>query len=242
MAESKSTDDQPLDADGLIIQSWKCRILFALPPEGYGDQCLRYIRSSLHNIHVGTYTVSTQSEELIKGRLQDEILTDGPLATVEMADFAGLVICGSEGENSLAAEPKVLELVQAAQAQGKLICGWGNSLEVFARAGILRGQRVTGPAELAQSARAAGAKFSGREVESSGNLLLAKDESSGMRLGQLVVEHIRISEAEERLRRGLAPETKGRALRRTLLGLGVAAGLVFLAKLTIDLFGSLHAS
>ncbi|MFT4540021.1 MAG: putative intracellular protease/amidase [Planctomycetota bacterium] len=242
MADSKSTDEQELDADGLIIQTWKCRILIVLPPDGFGDQILRYIRSSLHNIAVGTFAVSSQSEELIKGRLQDEFLIDGPLADASMDDFAGLVICGNEGQNPLATDPKAIELIKAADTAGKVICGWGNSLDAFTKAGIVNGKRLTGPEDLAAAARAAGAKYSGREVASNKNLLTARDESSGMRLGQLLVEHIRISEMEDRQAQSLAGTDSGRFRRRALLGLGVLVGLAVLAKVTIDLFGSLHAS
>ena len=50
-------EEQELDEDGLIVQKYHAKVLVVMPPEGFGDQILRYARSSLYNVHVGSTSV-----------------------------------------------------------------------------------------------------------------------------------------------------------------------------------------
>ena len=180
------------DADGLVVQNYQSVVLVVLPAQGFGEQILRYARSSLYNVHVGTWSVSTVTEEFVKGRLQDEFLVDGPLSDARMESHSGILLAGSEGECRLATDDRVLELVRAAAREGKLIGAWGNACAVLAGAGVVSGRRVTGSADTAELLRRAGAKFTGREIEVSGNIVTARDESAGMRFGKALAELVRI--------------------------------------------------
>lgn len=181
-----------LDEDGLVVQRYESVVLVVLPPVGFGDQILRYARSSLYNVHVGTTSVSTLSEEFVKGRLQDEFLVDGPLSSASMEAYSGILVAGSEGANPLAEEAHLLELLRAAQRDDKLVAGWGNALSVFARAGIVKGRRVTGDEASGELAERAGGRYTGRQVEVSKNLVTAFDEGAGMRFGQALADLVRI--------------------------------------------------
>jgi len=187
-----SEPTEELDDDGLVIQKYDSLVLVVLPPEGFGDQTLRYARSSLYNIHVGTYSVSTVVDGLIKGRLQDEFMVDGPLEGCRMEDYSGILLAGSDGASALAQDPEVLQLVREAHAGGKLVACWGNALEVLVKAGVVKGAKVTGSAELASDVKSAGGKFTGRQIQVSGHIVTAADESAGMRFGQALAEEVRI--------------------------------------------------
>jgi len=181
-----------LDEDGLVVQKYHSVVLVVVPPQGYDEQTLRYARSSLYNVKVGTWSVSSVVDEMIKGRLQDEFMVDGPLAESDMADYSGILIVGTDGRCMLADDAHVLGLVRDAAAQDKLIGAWGNGLEVLVRAGVVRGKRVTGARELESAARAAGARYTGREFEVDGNVATARDASVGMRFGRALAEIVRI--------------------------------------------------
>ena len=191
MAHSEKAE-QELDDDGLVVQRYDSTVLVILPPEGFGEQILRYARSSLYNVHVGTYSVATVVDELIKGRLQDEFMVDGPLAEADMERYSGVLVAGGEGDAVLAQDEKVLSLVRAAHEAGKLVAGWGNALAVLARAGVVKGRKVTGDPALKGLAAQSGGKFTGRQIETSGNLVTARDEGAGMRFGQSLAELVRI--------------------------------------------------
>lgn len=188
MAETRDA----LDEDGLIVQKYESIVLVVLPPAGFGDQILRYARSSLYNVRVGTHSVATVTDEAVKGRLQDEFLVDSALADASMEGYSGILIAGGEGPPALGEDAKVHELLRAAARDGKLIAGWGDALVALARAGVVKGRKVTGDARYADLVAEAGGKFTGREVVVSKNLVTARDEGAGMRFGQALAEVVRI--------------------------------------------------
>ncbi|MFT5050438.1 MAG: putative intracellular protease/amidase [Chlamydiales bacterium] len=184
--------EQELDADGLVIQKYDSTVLVVLPPKGFGEQVLRYARSSLYNVHVGTYSVSTVVDELIEGRLQDAFMVDGPLSDASMDSYSGLLVVGGEGASGLAQDAQVLALVKAAHADGKLVAGWGDAVEVLALAGVVKGQKVTGTRSYQGLVEQHGGKYTGREIQTSGHIITARDEGAGMRFGQALAERVRI--------------------------------------------------
>ncbi len=180
------------DADGLVIQKYTSKVLVVVPPSDYGEQTLRHARSSLYNVHVGTYSVSTNAEDLIKGRLQDEFMTDGDLATAHMDDFSGVVFVGGEGAAQLFDNADAQRIAREAHAQGKMIGAWGHAVGILAKAGILKGKRVTGAPEIADVLRQNGAKYSGRQLERDGDLVTAADEAVGIRFGKTLAQIVGI--------------------------------------------------
>jgi putative intracellular protease/amidase len=181
-----------LDDDGLVIQKHRSRVLVVVPPNEFGDESLRYARSSLHNVHVGTWSVSTEYDELIKGRLQDEFLVDGTLEGTSMDDFSGVIFVGGEGAAGLADQADTLRVAREAAQAGKLIGAWGHAVLILARAGVLKGVRVTGDPSVESEVKRAGGKFSGRQLEVSGSIVTSVDDAVGMRFGKALAEIVGI--------------------------------------------------
>ncbi len=185
---SDTTIDKQLDADGIEIIHHERMVLVVLPPAGFGEQNLRYVRSTLMDVHVGTRSVSTETEELVKGRLQDEFLVDYALEEANMDDYSGILLAGDDGQcSALSGEAKVLDLVRKAAAQGKLLAAWGNAVGILAEAGVLKRKKVTGSDRVREQVLQAGARWTGREVAQHENIVTARDEAAGMRFAQSVV-------------------------------------------------------
>lgn len=192
MAKKEESTGPELDADGLVIQRYISTVLVVLPPEGFGEQALRGARSSLYNVHVGTRTVSTRNEDMVRGRLQDEFLVDGTLAGETMEPYSGLLFAGGDVAGSLEQDPDCLRLAREASAAGKLVAAYGSAVAVLARAGVIRGKRVTGPAYLADEIRKAGGRYSGRQIEVCENFVTGLDESAAMRFGKALVQVVAV--------------------------------------------------
>ena len=184
--------EQQLDEDGLVVQKYHSKVLVVMPAEGFGDQILRYARSSLYNVHVGSTSVAIDPDVEVTGRLQDTFLVDEPLEGQTMDPYSGILVVGSEGANPLAEDERVLELIRAADRDGKLVATWGNGLAALTRAGVVRGRKVTGSDSCKDEALKAGARFSGREVVVASHLVTARDEGAGMRFGQALADKVRI--------------------------------------------------
>jgi protease I len=192
MAKHEGGGEGEKDADGLVIQKYTSMVLVVVPPVDFAEQTLRHARSSLYNVHVGTYSVSTNAKDLIKGRLQDEFMTDGDISAVNMADYSGVVFVGGEGAAQLFDDADAQRLAREARAAEKMIGAWGHAVGILAKAGILKGRRVTGAPEIAELLVKNGAKYTGRQLERDGLLVTAADEAVGIRFGKTLAQIVGI--------------------------------------------------
>jgi len=192
MSKKDAAPKSEVDEYGLVVHKYVSTVLVVVPPSGYAETTLRYARSALFNVHVGTKVISSQEGALLRGELQDEFEVDGSLAQETMAPYAGLILCGGEGAAWLAEQPDVLRLVREAREQDKLIGAFGLAVGALARAGVLKKQRVTGDPSLKQALAAAGARYGGTQVETDGKLVTGLDDASGFRFGKALVQVVRI--------------------------------------------------
>jgi putative intracellular protease/amidase len=192
MAKQDSGAKQELDEHGLVIQRYKSTVLVVVPNSDFAEETLRYARSSLYNVHVGTWSVAQQTDQMLKGRLQDEFLPDGALAGTSLAPYSGVLYVGGAGARSLTNDPDALRLAREAAAAGKLIGAWGEAVEILAAAGVLRGRKVTGAPGSKAKVQAAGGKYTGVQVERDGVLVTALDDAAGMRFGKALAQIVGI--------------------------------------------------
>lgn len=193
MAENESTTSgEEVDEYGVPVKTYQSTVLVVVPPSSYSEETLRYARSCLYNVSVGTRTVSTEEDKLIEGRLQDEFQVDGALRGESMENYSGLIFVGGPGSSELAQDPDVLRLAREAADAGKLLAAWGESVAILARAQVVRGKKVTGGSTLAEELKGAGARYTGNQVQRDGGLVTAVDDAAGLRFGKLLVEVVSI--------------------------------------------------
>ena len=182
--------DKRLDQDGVEIIDYLSTVLLILPPSEFDEQVMRCARSSLETVHIATRSVSTEYEEMVIGRLQDEFLVEGVLKDESMADYSGVVVVGGEGAKALCTNADVIRLVQEAAQAGKLIGAWGEAVEVLASAGVVAGVKLTVPASCREALVKAGAKVGSRQVMTSGNFVTGYDSTIGMRFGKALAQAV----------------------------------------------------
>lgn len=181
-----------LDEHGLVVHKYVSTVLVVVPPRDFSETAMRYVRSALYNVHVGTLPVTTDDTGLLEGELQDLFEAEGRVQDVDMADFSGIVLCGGPGVLALADDPHVLGLVRDAAAQDKLICAWGLSVLLLARAGVVKGRKLTGDPALESELRRAGARYTGAQVQVDEKIVTALDDAAGFRMGKALVQVVRI--------------------------------------------------
>jgi putative intracellular protease/amidase len=136
--------------------------------------------------------VTTQDGAFVKGDLQDELQVDGSLAEQRMDEYSGLILCGGQDASWHAEQADVLRLAREASAQDKLIAAWGSAVGALAKAGVVKRHRVTGDRSLAASLVAAGARYTGTQVERDRRLVTGLDDAAGFRFGKALVQVVRI--------------------------------------------------
>jgi len=188
----KEAKEEELDEHGLVVHEHLSTVLVVVPPRDYAETTMRYARSALYNVHVHTFSVSTQDQDAIKGELQDEFQADGRIDEARMDDYTGVLFCGGPGALELATDPDAVRLAREAHAQGKLVAAWGHAVAVLLAAGILAKRKVTGDPSLAEAIRRAGGRYTGVQVQRDGRLVTALDDAAGLRFGKALVEIVRI--------------------------------------------------
>jgi protease I len=109
-----------------------------------------------------------------------------------MAAYSGLLFAGGEGAARLADDPDAVRLAREAAQAGKLLAAWGHGVEILARAGVLKGIKVTGDPSVREAVQRAGGKYTGRQLEKRGAVVTARDEAVGMRFGKALAEVVGI--------------------------------------------------
>lgn len=188
----KETAAAELDAHGLVVHKYLSTVLVVVPPAGFDEVTMRYARSALFNVHVGTRVVTTLDGAIVKGDQQDELQVDGALSEQRMDDYSGLILCGGHASGWHAEQDDVLRLAREAAAQDKLIGAWGLSVGALAKAGVVKRKRVTGDRALKGALEAAGARYSGTQTERDGKLVTGLDDAAGFRFGKALVQVVRI--------------------------------------------------
>lgn len=192
MAKKEAAPKQEVDEHGLVVQRYTSMVLVVVPEQGFAEETLRYARSSLYNVHVGTWSVSTGQDKLLQGELQDEFMPDGPLAGANLTNYSGVLFVGGKGAAQLANDADCLRLAREAAAAGKMIGAWGEAVGILAAAGVVKGRRVTGDVSLKDAVRRAGGKYTGLQLERDGQLVTAIDDSAGMRFGKALAQIVGI--------------------------------------------------
>lgn len=192
MSSKQAGAKQEVDEHGLVVHRYLSTVLVVVPPTGFAETTLRYARSSLFNVHVGTRVVSSQDGAVLRGEMQDEFQVDGSLAQETLAPYSGLILCGGSGAPWLAREADVLRLVREAHEQDKLLAAWGQAVGALAAAGVVRRKRVTGDRSLRAAIEAAGGRYTGTQVERDGKLVTGLDDAAGFRFGKALVQVVRI--------------------------------------------------
>ena len=193
MAKKESSPAEPdVDEHGLVVHRYVSTVLVVVPARDYAETTLRYARSALFNVHVGTRSVSTADEDLIPGELQDEFQVDGRLQDETMELYSGVIFCGGPGALELAQDADAQRLAREALEQDKLLAAWGHASAVLGRSGVAKKKRVTGDPSLRELLEAAGARYTGRQLERDGKLVTALDDAAGLRFGKALVQVVGI--------------------------------------------------
>ena len=192
MAKKESAPEPEVDEHGLVVHKYVSTVLVVVPARDYAETTLRYARSALFNVHVDTRSVSTEEQGLIQGALQDEFQVDGPLVGETMEPYSGVVFVGCERESAFLDHGDVQRLAREAAEADKLIGAWGNSIAILARAGVVKGRRITGHPDVADEVRRAGGKYTGHQLECDDRLVTCFDEAVGIRFGKSLAQVVGI--------------------------------------------------
>jgi protease I len=118
-------------------------------------------------------TVASSSLEVAKGMLGAQVKPDLLLKDVAVSDYDAIVFVGGSGAQEYWNDPVAHAIAQEAVAQGKVLAAICIAPTTLAKAGVLKGKKVTAFSSEAGALKACGANYTGASVERDGLLITA---------------------------------------------------------------------
>jgi protease I len=164
------------------------KILFIIAQQNFRDEELKIPKQILEEkAKVTTASITTQEA---RGMLGLKVKPEISVRDSNPNDFDLLVVVGGSGSPKLADYPEVLNLIKKFYEQKKPIAAICLAPYVLAKAGILRGKKVTCyPADFALSElRRTGATYISKPVVVDGDLVTAVGPEAAKEFGEQIVK------------------------------------------------------
>jgi SagB-type dehydrogenase family enzyme len=146
------------------------RAVVIVPQLGFQDEELTAIQRGLQSNSVQVTIASLQMGP-VRGVGGTTFGAEMALGQVKADDFGAVILLGGMDTTQFLANTILQALVRDAAAQHRVIAASGNAPGVLANAGMIRGVRVTGMIDVQNMLAAAGANYTGNQVEREGPLI-----------------------------------------------------------------------
>jgi protease I len=176
---SQSSTETPTDVNKKVVM--------VAPQQGFHDEELFGTKRLLEQASVQVLVASNRLGVMV-GELGNTTQADVLLNQVNVSQFDGLIFVGGQGAVAFFNNPVVMNLVQQASAQQKVLAASGNAPTILANAGVLRGKRAT--AFLSERSRIAqgGAVYTGEPVERADSIVTSTGPLAVAAFAQAVLE------------------------------------------------------
>lgn len=118
--------------------------------------------------------VGAAGEQTYTSRLGYPVIPDKGIDEVSSADFDAFVVPGGDGAERIAVKPGVVEYIADAATCGTLVGAASQAVKVLAAAGLLKGRRVAGTAEVREAVAAAGGEYTDDAVVEDDGIVTAR--------------------------------------------------------------------
>ena len=169
------------------------RVLMIIAPEDFRDEELLEPKELLTKAGAQVSVASTQAGEA-SGMLGAKVTPDSVVTGLNASDYHAVVVVGGMGSPThLWNNPKVLQLLQETNSEGRVVGAICLSSAVLANAGVLNGKTATVYATDASLAAlsAGGAHYSKEHVVHDGNVVTADGPEAASDFGNTLVRALR---------------------------------------------------
>jgi protease I len=135
-------------------------------------------------------TVACKSLNAAKGKFEGIVKPDMVLADIHCEDFNAVVFVGGSGSSVYFDDPAAHTLAQDAYRKGKIVAAICSAPVILGRAGILQGKKATVFPDDAQDIQAHGAVYTGKSVETDGNIITGNGPKASWEFGQVLVKAV----------------------------------------------------
>ena len=175
-----------LPANGFAGPKGK-KALFIIAAKDFQEQEFSRPFSALSQSGVEITVVSTVSGEAV-GTDGAKARVDIQLADARVEGFDAIVFIGGPGASQYVDDPMAHALAQDAIKKKKLVAAICMGPLILAKAGILKGKKVTVFPTLSEQLKQEGVKYTGKAVERDGRIITADGPDSAAAFGQEILK------------------------------------------------------
>ncbi len=133
-------------------------------------------------------TVASSSLEMATGMLGARVKPDILVSDIAVGNYDAIVFVGGVGAKEYWDDPNAHRIAREAVGQGKVLAAICIAPATLARAGVLKGKRVTAFKGVIGEVRAGGATYTGADVERDGLIITAIGPQAAAKWGEEIVK------------------------------------------------------
>lgn len=135
-----------------------------------------------------TVTVASSSLKESKGMLGAKVKPDILFTDIKVTDYDAVVFVGGSGANEYWDNTTAHKIVNDAHNAKKIVGAICIAPVTLAKAGLLKNKRATTYSSTVNEIKAAGANYTGSDVEKDGNIITASGPAAAHKFGEALVK------------------------------------------------------
>ena len=166
------------------------KILIIIAPVDFRDEeCLepkKIFEESNADVKIASKKVS-----VAEGKLGAKVDVDYDIDEIIVQDYDAIVFVGGPGASVYFDDETAHSIAREAIEEDKVLAAICIAPSILANAGILKGKKATCFASEADNLRSKGAEYTGKDVESDGNIITAKGPAAAKKFGEKITDMLK---------------------------------------------------
>jgi len=163
------------------------KVLMIIASKNFRDEEYREPWTILH-LSGAQLTTACSSLGEARGMLGMTVKPDILLKDAKVADYDAVIFVGGMGASEYFDDPVAHKLAREAAAAGKVVAAICIAPVTLAKAGILKGKRVTAFPSVKADIEKGGAQYTGAPLEADGNIITGKGPDVARKFANAIVE------------------------------------------------------
>jgi len=163
------------------------KVLVIIAPQNFRDEEFQESFDACKNAGFDVTVASVTTDTCI-GMFGTRVTPDCSVDEIDASQFDAVIIVGGSGTPVLKQYPRVLQIIQSAAEQNKVLAAICLGPIVLAKAGVLRGKRATVFSSGVSEIKSGGAEYVPESVVIDGNLITANGPNAAAEFGEAVVK------------------------------------------------------